>query len=148
MDGNTRDDAVQAWLSWRFRGNYYTHLWTNNGHPEDFGNNLVKQIPENLECQQWIRDRRAWFERRRRTLWKVWRVFKEDIEEASLHFPQSNRRIRAPKRVDLVIHSRCWRITRTPWHTELENEWVYTIDLDNSIFSANNYAHFRLDRIP
>ena len=31
---------------------------------------------------------------------------------------------------------------------DLFNEWVYTIDLDNEVFSVDNAAHFVLDKIP
>ena len=120
----------------RYGDAYFKFFAVGDGHPARFGQAVVDLIPRNVRARAaWILDFKGrletWNDTLRRT---VHPIFKEDMEEKCRPAPVVwNSQIRSPKDVELVIHEKCQRTARAPWHDDLNTQWTYTLDFDHEV---------------
>ncbi len=110
------------------------------------GKSLVDQIPTNSDdYQEWLKAQRAHWAKWDDLLQKILDIGPEDLAE--LRLP------RAEIDTENIWHEAFdERLKSIPpsFHIGTYNfsvEWSYTIDLDREVFSVDNGAHFRLDRV-
>ena len=110
------------------------------------GKSLVDQIPTNSDdYQEWLKAQRAHWAKWDDLLQKILEIGPEDLAE--LRLP------RAEIDTENIWHEAFdERLKSIPpsFHIGTYNfsiEWSYTIDLDREVFSVDNGAHFRLDRV-
>ena len=133
----------------RFRGRYYRFYNHWDSYPEGLGKNIAKDIPADPAAyQEWLAQRRQealeWHNALERFLC---RKSAEDLDEPAkdveeLEFEEETS----------VEQSQPWGVATdvlpdfTPAFNDLYIEWVYTIDLDNEVFTIDNGAHVQLIR--
>lgn len=130
----------------RFRGRYYRFYNHWDSYPEGLGKDIAKTIPADPKAyQEWLAKRRQealeWHNALERFLCKK---KAEDLD------------VITPKIQNVEIEDRYatniqpWGVGTdvlpnfTPAFNDLHIEWVYTIDLDNEVFTIDNGAHLHL----
>lgn len=127
----------------KYRGRYWIFDNNYDSYPKGMGKSLVDKIPTNPEeYRMWLQDQRA--------LWAKW----DDLLQTILAIePKDLAKLQSPKAGTLMENF--WqglfdeRLESIPpsYHIWSNREWVYTLDLDREVFSVDNGAHFRLDRV-
>lgn len=135
----------------RFRGRYYCFWNRWDSYPHGLGKKIVSEIPIHPEAyQQWLAERRE--------------------EALGWHLAVQNYLClqRAEIKDDDWVHdgtepyhSQFSKLDEPPWGVATETLpnfvppshddyilWIYTIDLDNEVFTIDNGAHLHLNRIP
>ncbi|KAL8996706.1 MAG: hypothetical protein Q9188_006502 [Gyalolechia gomerana] len=120
--------GTRGFKAWRFRKRYYIQYNSHDSDPSRLGKRVTDQIPKDREKYlAWLKTERQKLEEWEAT-WDrslVVRIDNELLYDGSGIYPS--------------------------WITPLNGlfiEWVYILDLDREIFSVNNGAHFKLDRVP
>ena len=134
----------------RYRGRYYRFYNPSNSFPGLLGKRIVSQIPTDPEAyQQWLAEQRkealGWHLAVERYLCRKRADYEGDGNVDKDASESDNRKSRTEE-------EHFWDVTETlpdftPALNDLFIEWVYTIDLDNEVFTINNSAHLHLDRI-
>ena len=135
----------------RFRGRYYHFYRNQDSYPEGLGKWIVSEIPTDPEAyQQWLAERRkealGWHLAVERYLCRKRADYEEneDVDEDASELDDR----------ESTTEDDHWDVSTetlpafTPPFNDLFIEWVYTIDLDNEVFTVDNGAHLHLDRIP
>ncbi|MCJ1428687.1 hypothetical protein MMC29_006598 [Sticta canariensis] len=137
----------------RFRGRYYRFYRGKDSYPEGLGRWIVSEIPTDPEAyQQWLAEQRkealGWHLAVERYLCRERADYEvnEDVDEDASGLDDR----------ESSTGNEHWGIgiptetlpAFTPPLNDLCIEWVYTIDLDNEVFTVDNGAHLHLDRIP
>ena len=142
-----------------FRGRYYRFDGSWNSSPDDYGSDIVNEIPINLEgYQKWLAKQRTkaseWASALDKFLQVKHPVAKETKDQ---EFDDQN-----PE-----IPIKLWEGASQYWNYDVGGKvkdlplpsympvfndgnmrWVYVIDLEREIFSVDHGAHFRLGNIP
>ncbi|KAL8825489.1 MAG: hypothetical protein Q9191_004387 [Dirinaria sp. TL-2023a] len=127
--------GTRGYKAWRFRKRYYYQYNHYDSYPRGLGKELAGEIPPSSQKYS------AWLEDQRRMV-AEWEARWDEYLAVD---PSSHNPLKLPDNLDFM--------TEQPpsWMVPLNDiwiEWVYILDLDREIFSVNNGAHFKLDRIP
>ena len=116
----------------RFRKRYYIFYNQFDSYPTGLGKDIAAETPADAsKYQEWLADKRKTAEE-----WgAVYEVFIsiERSSDKTTNIPEFMRQ-RFPSSFAPL--------------NDTYIEWIYTVDLDREVFSVNNGAHFKLDRIP
>ncbi|KAI9799426.1 MAG: hypothetical protein M1825_004526 [Sarcosagium campestre] len=137
--------GTRGYKVFRFRGRYYAFYNHFDSYPDGLGAAIVREIPSNPDAyQEWLAERRAeaqeWHDALERYL-----CHDDDYTLVTLGRAMG---FGKPGRGNVWDVETDRLPDYTPATHDVWIEWVYTIDLDNEIFSIDNGAHLRLDRIP
>ena len=100
----------------------------------------MSRIPSDSEgYQKWLAAQRSFFAKWDNLLQNLLSVQSEELSRLRL--------IEAPGNVWKAAFDERLEVTPPTYHTGMDTEYTYTIDLDSEIFSVDSGAHFRLDRI-
>ena len=118
---------------WRYCKRYHAEYNRMNSYPEGLGKQLVGMVPTDpKEYRRWLEG------------WRVTTNEWDDLYEPFLSVNTDTKIL-----VELLDHMRdeYHPIFFAPLN-DLWIEWVYTFDLEKEIFTVDNGAHFKLDKIP
>lgn len=116
----------------RFRKRYYIFFNQFDSYPDGLGKQVAAQIPADAkEYQQWLDAQRKSAEK--------WEALYEDF----LSIKPGNQ-----VTTDIPDFMRQNYPTLLAPLNDTWIEWIYTVDLDREVFSVDNGAHFKLDRVP
>ena len=133
--------GTRGYKAWRFRKRYYVEYNGMDSYPEGLGTWIARGIPMGRDDYiNWLEARRREMAYRDAHLDRYLAIEQgpkqdessddEEPDECAIEFIADNQPVWVVPLNDLFI------------------EWVYIIDLDREIFSVNNGAHYKLDRIP
>ena len=133
--------GTRGYKAWRFRKRYYVQYNSMDSYPEGLGTWIAQGIPTGRKDYiKWLEAQRTEMKERDACLDRYLAVEPnskqsesgddEEPDESAIEFIAEDQPIWIVPLNDLFI------------------EWVYIIDLDREIFSVNNGAHYKLDRIP
>ncbi|KAL8785640.1 MAG: hypothetical protein Q9195_008560 [Heterodermia aff. obscurata] len=128
-----------GYKAWRFRKRYYAEYNSHDSYPDWLGSGIAREIPSNREeYKQWLCAQRSIMAEREANL------------DRYLTFKHAGQR---PGEEDEDVRDAKGFIAwaQPIWLAPLNSvpiEWVYIVDLDREVFSVNNGAHFKLDRVP
>lgn len=116
----------------RFRKRYYIFFNQFDSYPDGLGKQVAAQIPADAkEYQQWLDAQRKSAEK--------WEALYEDF----LSIKPGNQ---VTTDIPDFMHQHYPSLLAPLNDTWIE--WIYTMDLDREVFSVDNGAHFKLDRVP
>lgn len=132
----------------RFRGRYYCFYNNSNSFPEVLGKFIVSEIPTDPEAyQRWLANKHNealdWHMTLERFLCRKRVGYEGDDDAEEITDEVEEDAYDHPWGMDT-----CTLPDFRPMVNDLFIEWVYTIDLDKDVFTVDNGAHFRLNRIP
>ena len=119
----------------RFRKRHYTCFNQYDSYPEGLGKQLVSEVPTDPDKYK------EWLDSMRKTLGE-WEEEYQNFLERNPH--DSSIQVQMPTFMNDAEHHPAYLAPIN----DIWIEWVYTIDLDEEVFTVNNSAHFRLDCIP
>lgn len=131
----------------RFRGRYYRFYHDGDSHPRALGKDIVKEIPADPAAyQEWLAKRREealeWHNAVERFLCQPYGEDVKDLDD--FHVDPTEKKKTAED------NQKLWGVATdvlpdfAPVLNDADIKWVYTIDLDNEVFTINNSAHVRL----
>ena len=124
--------GTQGYKAWRFRKRYYVEYNGMDSYPKGLGTWIAREIPMGREDYiSWLEARRGEMGDRDARLDKYLAVEQGPKQDESSDDEEPDE----------------WPIWVVPLNDPFI-KWVYIIDLDREIFSVNNGAHYKLDRIP
>lgn len=129
----------------RFRGRYWIFYNHWDSYPQGLGKSLVDSIPTDpQEYQKWLQSQRDFFAKWDSMLQVFLTIQPEDMHklsdlpDASIFHAAFDDRLQEDAPPYYV----------SGFNDSMNIEWTYTIDLDQEVFSVDNGAHFRLNRMP
>lgn len=141
--------GTRGYRVFRFRGRYYRFYNSSDSFPEGLGAEIVSEIPIHPEAYQ------RWLAERREEALK-WHVHLQRVLCRNRAHYEGNRDLdeRASESDDSQVNEFPWDVATDsfpdfePAFNDLWISWIYTIDLDNEVFTVNNGIHVHLNRIP
>lgn len=129
----------------KFRGRYWIFYNHWDSYPNGLGKSLVGGIPTDPEeYQKWLQSQRDTFAKWDSLLRELLTIQPEDMCK-----------LRSSERLSPVCHAAFderLQEDAPPYYAsgfnDLFIEWIYTIDLDQEVFSVDNGAHLHLNHIP
>ncbi|KDQ19330.1 hypothetical protein BOTBODRAFT_184381 [Botryobasidium botryosum FD-172 SS1] len=110
---------------YRHRARYFIHHNQYDSYPEEFGINILSEIPLDDEFEEWLAFMREQLDR------------ELELWEASGHLCEKDQ-------AGLCS----WIMEDQPKCWDWGAEWVYELDLDRLVFLIDAHPMFRLDRMP
>ena len=142
-----------------FRGRYYRFHGRRSSSPDDYGSDIVNEIPiDPEEYRKWLAKQRAKASEWASALDKFLHV-KRPVAKETKYQEFDDQLSELPSKVsEGALQHWNYDVSRDlkdlplpsymPEFNDGDNEWVYVIDLDREIFSVDHGAHFRLGNIP
>lgn len=127
--------GTRGYKAWRFRKRYYYHYNRYDSYPGGLGQELADGVPSiSQEYSAWLEDQR-----------KMVAKWEAQWDEYLAVDPSSDNPLELPDHLPefMIQEQPGWMVPLN----DLYIEWVYILDLDREVFSVNNGAHFKLDRI-
>ena len=130
----------------KFKGRYWIFYNRLDSYPDGLGDWLVENIPTDPEeYQKWLQSQRDFFGKWDSILQDILTIQPEDLYKL-LHLDEPQTHL-----IHAAFDERLYGDAPSYYQSRFNDiwiQWIYTIDLDREIFSVNNGAHFRLNRIP
>ena len=123
--------GTRGYKAWRFRKRYYYQYNHWDSYPTGLGKIIVAEIPKDSpQYALWLQDQLTMVGKWE-TKWLKY-IDRDPAARREFELPDFMKEYQPKFTVPL---------------NDIYIEWVYIIDLDREIFSVNNGAHFKLDRI-
>lgn len=133
----------------RYRGRYYCFFSRLDSYPEGLGKEILNEIPTTPEAYaEWLLEQREKYEGLHKQLEEYLSVRRYNTGED----PRENGRSAARPPLDTRPLNMC-EIKNLPRYIpedlcEHDVLWDYVVNLDREVFTINNSAHMKLNRIP